>query len=237
MPRRPDARRPDARRQGRKRRGGLVATAVAAVAVAAVLGGAFFVPPLLEGDDVTPAPQTAGGSTGAADVPPPPTGTTIDVATADGSKYRLATVTAGLGDRAGGAQQSPPPPGTTYAYIDYVLTNPSGQRSLLDFPGDVFVRRDLVAEQARGRCVWQPGVPETMCTPPVRSVVVRRLAGGELEPGEGGDRYLPPGSSYLVRATAEVPVSESTKRADLRLYVWKQLYMADQLAKPVPYPD
>ena len=229
-------RRPDARRQGRKRRGGLVATAVAAVAVAAVLGGAFFVPPLLEGDDVTPAPQTAGGSTGAADVPPPPTGTPIDVATADGSKYRLATVTAGLGDRAGGAQQSPPPPGTTYAYIDYVLTNPSGQRSLLDFPGDVFIRRDLVARQARGRCVWQPGVPETMCTPPVRSVVVRRLAGGELEPGEGGDRYLPPGSSYLVRATAEVPVSESTKRADLRLYVWKQLYMADQLAKEAPFP-
>jgi hypothetical protein len=33
-----------------------------------------------------------------------------------------------------------------------------------------------------------------------------------------------------------VPVSERTKRTDLRLYVWKQLYMADQLAKEAPFP-
>jgi hypothetical protein len=189
---------------------------------------------MLDEDEVAPRPQTAGGATAPAAGVLPRTGTPIDVATADGSKYRIATVTGGFDERAARSQQSPP--GTSFVYVDYVLTNPSEQQSLLDFPGDVFVRRDLVAPQARGRCVWQPGVPETMCTPPVKSAIVRRLAGGDLQSGDGGDRYLPPGSSFLVRATAEVPVSERTKRTDLRLYVWKQLYMADQLAKEAPFP-
>jgi len=76
-----------------------------------------------------------------------------------------------------------------------------------------------------------------MCTPPTRSEVVRRLKGGPLIDGEGGDRYLPPGSAYLVRATVEVPLDRPAQgRGDLRLFIWKQLYMADQPAREVPFP-
>jgi hypothetical protein len=207
---------------------------VAAGAVAAVMIGAFVVLPKMSGENVALEPQTVDGANATAVMPP--TGKPIDVATADGSRYRIAAVTGGLDARAARSQQSPPPPGTSLAYIDYVVTNPSGQRSLLDFPGDLFIRRDLVVQQARGRCVWQPGVPENLCTPPINSAIVKRLAGGDLEPGDGGDRYMPPGSSYLVRATAEVPVSDRTTRADLRLYIWKQLYIADQLAKEAAFP-
>jgi hypothetical protein len=180
-------------------------------------------------------PQSAGSS-GRVNAPLPRRGKPVDVGTADGSRYRIAAVNGGIEEGGATPQQSSPPPGTKFAYIEYVLTNPSKERVLLDFPGDVFLERDLVAEQARGRCMWQAGVPEDMCTPPTRSEVVRRLAGGALASGDGGDKYLPPGSSHLVRATVEVPVSERLKRADLRLYIWKQLYMADRLAKQAPFP-
>ncbi len=47
---------------------------------------------------------------------------------------------------------------------------------------------------------------------------------------------MPPGSAFLVRATVDVPVDRDLKRSDLGLFVWKQLYMADQLAKQAPFP-
>jgi hypothetical protein len=132
-------------------------------------------------------------------------------------------------------QQSSPSPGWSFAYIEYILSNPADRQVLLDFPGDVFVKRDLVAEKDRGRCMWQAGVPEDMCTPPARSEVVRTLSGGPLIGGDGG-RYMPPRSSYLVRATGEVSVDRKIKRSDLGLYIWKQLSMADELARQAPFP-
>ncbi|WP_157430631.1 hypothetical protein [Actinomadura macra] len=115
--------------------------------------------------------------------------------------------------------QSPTSPGA-FAYIEYILTNPTGREVLLDFPGDVFVKRDLVTPRARGRCMPQASVPEDMCTPPTRSEVVRRLAGGEPIAGDGGDTFMPPGASYLVRATVDVPVERRLTREDMGLYVW-----------------
>ncbi|MFI0481676.1 hypothetical protein [Actinomadura sp. 9N215] len=167
--------------------------------------------------------------------PLPRAGKAIEVGTADGSKYRIATVTSGVND--GVTTFQSPPSGTSFAYVEYLLTNPTNQKVLLDFPGDVFVKRILVASNAQGRCMPQAGVPEDMCTPPTKSRVVRRLSGGELISGEGGDKYMPPGSTYLVRATVDVPVQREITRDDMGLYVWKQLYMADQLAKQAPFPS
>ncbi|MFB4317325.1 hypothetical protein [Actinomadura sp. 21ATH] len=213
----------------RRRRTGIAVLGTAAV-LAAAGGGAALLWPGGNEPGVPASPQTKGTSA-EVDGRLPRTGTPVEVGTADGSRYRIAAVTWGL---TGGGQARAT--GGRAAYIDYVLTNPSGGRVLLDFPGDVFLKRTLVAQQARGRCMWQAGVPEDMCTPPIRSAVVRRLAGEPPAAGEGGDTYLPPGASVLVRATVEVPVSDRIRRDDLRLYIWKQLYMADQLAKRAPFP-
>lgn len=219
------------RRAGR--RSGLVAAGVL------VLAGLVSVGLVLtrgSGDGGTGASSSASGPRPNADVRLPRAGTPIEVGTADGSKYKIATVTNGVSDGVVTTFQSTPPSGTTFAYIEYLLTNPTDEKVLLDFPGDVFVKRELITPDARGRCMPQAGVPEDMCTPPTKSRVLRRLAGGELIPGEGGDKYLAPGATYLVRATVDVPVQDTITRADMGLYVWKQLYMADQLAKQAPFP-
>ncbi|MFA1537584.1 hypothetical protein [Actinomadura monticuli] len=232
-PRERERERQERRRAGR--RSGLVAAGVLVLAGLVTIG-------LL----LTPGSGDDGGGTGTApaggeqqpgaDGALPKAGAPITVGTADGSKYKIAAVTDGVSDGVVTSSQSSPPSGTSFAYIEYILSNPTGEKVLLDFPGDVFLKRDLVTPDARGRCMPQAGVPEDMCTPPTKSQVVRRLAGGELVAGDGGDKYLPPGSAFLVRATVDVPVDQGIKRTDLGLYVWKQLYMADQLAKQAPFP-
>ncbi|WP_433476788.1 hypothetical protein ACQPZP_06830 [Spirillospora sp. CA-142024] len=219
------------RRAGR--RGGLVAAGVLVLAGLVAIG--LVLTPGSGDEDAADAPPAAsdqapnGGGL-------PLAGSPITVGTADGSKYRIAAVKAGVSDGVTTFQSSPPS-GTAFPYIEYILGNPTDQKILLDFPGDVFVKRDLVTPEARGRCMPQAGVPEVMCTPPTKSQVVRRLAGGSLIPGDGGDKYLAPGASYLVRATVDVPVNRTIRRSDMGLYVWKQLYMADRLAKQAPFPS
>ncbi|MFC0038126.1 hypothetical protein [Actinomadura rayongensis] len=201
-------------------RGGGRRTGFAAVAVAvlAVLGVVAFVFLPGRGDDAPPAATGADLDAAFADA-----GRPVDVSTADGSRYRVAAVT-------GGASGSS-------AYIEYVLANPSPTaKALLDFPADLFLTNDLLAARDRGRCMWQAGVPDAMCTPPTRSEVVRGLAGGALLPGDGDDRYLPPASAFLVRTTVQIPVRSTVRRADLRLYLWKKLYVDDQYARLAPFP-
>ncbi|MBG6093390.1 hypothetical protein [Actinomadura viridis] len=223
----------------RSRRGVVLAGGLAAGGAAAVVaaGATILLPFGGDGEETRTPPRSVNGvtspmATGSA----PRAGEPVEVGTADGSRYRLAAVRAGTDDGAEASRRSSPPAGSTFAYVEYTLANPSRQDVLLDFPGDVFVRRALVPEQARERCMRQAGVPENMCTLPIRSEVVRRLSGGALEPGDGGDRYLPPGSSYLVRATVEMPVDKRIRRGDVRLYIWKQLYMGDRTARLVPFP-
>lgn len=220
------------RRAGR--RSGLVAAGVLILAGLVTIG--LILTPGSGDDDGTGAVPAGGEQRPGGDAELPDAGAPITVGTADGSKYKIATVGEGVSDGVAPTSQSAPPSGTSFPYIEYILSNPSGKKVLLDFPGDVFVKRDLVVPDARGRCMPQAGVPEDMCTPPTKSQVVRRLAGGELIPGDGGDKYMPPGSAFLVRATVDVPVDRDVKRSDMGLYVWKQLYMADQLAKQAPFP-
>lgn len=216
------------------RRGGLAAAGVLVLAGLVTIG---IVLTRGAGDGGTGAePSAAGATPDGTGAPLPRAGSPIEVGTADGSKYRLAAVTGGVSDGVVTTFQSSPPSGTAFAYIEYLLTNPTGHKVLLDFPGDVFVRRDLVTPDARGRCMPQAGVPEEMCTPPTNSQVVRRIRGGALIPGDGGDKFMAPGGTYLVRATVDVPVQRKITRRDMGLYVWKQLYMADQLAEQAPFP-
>ncbi|NDU76848.1 hypothetical protein GWI34_30115 [Actinomadura sp. DSM 109109] len=222
----------ESRERRRGRRSGLVAAGVLVLAGLVTIG--LVLTPGSDDEAGTAAPAAGERAPGAAKLPP--AGAPITVGTADGSRYRIATVTSGISDGVVTTFQSTPPSGTAFPYIEYILSNPGSGKALLDFPGDVFVRRDLVTPTARGRCMPQAGVPETMCTPPTDSQVVRRLAGGALVAGAGGDKYLPPGAAYLVRATVDVPVDRRVKRSDMGLYVWKQLYMADRLARQAPFP-
>ncbi|MFB4311928.1 hypothetical protein [Actinomadura sp. GTD37] len=222
------------RRAGR--RSGLVAAGVLVLA-GLVTAGLILTPGSGDDDDGgTGAAPSTGEQRQGGDVELPDAGAPITVGTADGARYRIAAVTDGVSDGVAATSQSSPPSGASFAYIEYILGNPTSARVLLDFPGDVFLKRNLIAPDARGRCMPQAGVPEDMCTPPTKSQVVRRLAGGELVSGDGGDKYMPPDSAFLVRATVDVPVEHGVKRSDMGLYVWKQLYVADQLAKQAPFP-
>ncbi|HEX2312400.1 MAG TPA: hypothetical protein VHJ17_01615, partial [Thermomonospora sp.] len=163
----------------------------------------------------------------------PPTGPAVEIATIAGARYRLSAI----GEGTAPASRSSASRGTAYVHAEYVLSNPLDRPVLLDlYAADVFVKRELLPERARGRCMWHNGVPEDMCTPPAKPQVVSHLSGGPPTGGAGGDRYMPPGASYVVRVTVDVPVAEDPRPGDLRLYVWRQTYMADALAKEIPFP-
>lgn len=229
----PRARAREAGRVRRRRNGGLLAALGVVVLAGLVTAGVV----------LTSGP--AGGGGAVADEPGthsdsaelPPAGTPVEVGTADGFRYRLAAVATGFSRRAQSASGVQRSSGRGYPYVDYLLTNPTGEKALLEYPGDIFVRRGLVDPSARARCEPQGGIPAALCTPPTTSAVVRRLAGGELVPGDGGDKYLPPRSTYLVRVTVRVPVDRRVTRRDIALYVWEQIFVGTEPAKRVPFPN
>ncbi|WP_018657372.1 hypothetical protein [Actinomadura flavalba] len=222
------------RPERRPNRRGWLAAGLTAATIAGVfaVGGLLLLP---GSDDEPAAPGDVAAAAPGGDENLPHAGRAVTVATADGARYRVAAVTGGADE--GAAAQQAGVTGGKAVYIEYVLGNPTKEQVLLDYPGDVFVRKDLLRAGDRGRCMWQAGVPEDMCTPPAKNEVVRRLAGGALIQGDGEDRYMPPGSSYLVRSTVELPVSGAVKRSDLRLYIWKKLYVDDQYARQAPFPN
>jgi hypothetical protein len=178
--------------------------------------------------------RPAGGSS---QVQAPRTGPAVEIATAGGYRYRLAAVGGGVDTGAASTMQSSPSPGMSYVHADYVLGNPLDKPVLLDlYTVDVFIKRDLLPKRTRGLCMWHNGVPEDMCTPPARPQVMSRLAGDPPTGGTGGDRYMAPGASYVIRVSVDVPLAEEPGPGDLRLYVWKPTYMADALVKEVPFP-
>ncbi|WP_170177585.1 serine/threonine protein kinase [Thermomonospora umbrina] len=178
--------------------------------------------------------RLAGGPGGEA--VPSRTGPAVEVETTHGYRYRLSAIGYDADPQAVPAGQSPPP-GTAYLHADYVLSNPLEKPVLLDlYTADVFVKRARLPEGARGRCMWHNGVPEDMCTPPAKPRVLSRLSGGPPTGGAGGDRYMAPGASYVVRVGLDLPMEADLRPGDLRLYVWRQTYMADTLVKEIPFP-
>lgn len=208
---------------------GVVLVAVAIVLLRSTGGGANAHAPDTDG-----APAVDGGVVGR--VATPRTGAPLHLTTPDGFAYDAAAARGGTSDRPLRTDTTPPPAGKTYAYIDYVLTNTGSQEALLDFPGDLFVRRALVPANLRARCMPQAGARDDMCTLPNHSAVIGYLRGSEAPVDENGDQYMPPRASYLVRVATTQPVEKGVKQGDLRMYVWDARYIRDRRAVEVAFP-
>jgi hypothetical protein len=206
---------------------------VAAVATLIVVGRAH-------GDQAEPAPRTMAVKTTAGSAKPhvkPRTGDALDVSTPDGFTYSLAAVKSGTSERPLTSTKTRPPTGSTYAYIDYVITNTGTAPALLDFPADLFVRRSAVPSSvlATNRCMPQPGAPADMCTLPNNTDVVNTL-GYPAPKTQYEDQYIPAGASYLVRVATTMPVNRGVTNADLGLYVWNPRFIANRQAVKIAFP-
>jgi hypothetical protein len=180
------------------------------------------------------APSVHGGLAGP--VRTPPTGPPLRLRTPEGFGYSVAAVHGATNDQPFPTGHSPLPAGSTYAYVDYVLTNTGNQQVLLDFPGDMFVRRDQVPAAARARCMPQPGVPGSMCTLPNHSAVIGYVNGSKPPIVDSGDQYMPPGAAYLVRVATTMPVVKGLQQSGMNLFVWDARYISDRRAVEVPFP-
>ena len=230
-------------RRRKKHSAGKLGLAGAATGVAGVMLVAFAIVLLRSADSgdanthlpgPNGAPAVNDGAVGW--VAPPRTGASLHLTTPDGFSYDAAAARGGTSDRPMRTDGTPPPAGTTYAYIDYVLTNTRDEEALLDFPGDLFVRRALVPANVRARCMPQPGVSGDMCTLPNRSAVIGYLHGSKAPVEENGDQYMPPGASYIVRVATTQPVEQGVGQRDLRMYVWDARYISDRRAVEVAFP-
>lgn len=168
----------------------------------------------------------------------PKTGQALRVATPDGYAYGVAAATGGTADQPLPKTETAPPSGSTYAYIDYVLTNTGTKPALLadPYPGDLFLPKSLVPAADQDRCMPQPGVKDGYCTLPNDSKIIAYLNGSTPPVTQNGSQFMPAGASYLVRVATNVPVSTTVKKSDLSLYVWQAVYIPDRKAVAVPFP-
>jgi hypothetical protein len=153
---------------------------------------------------------------------------------------RLAAVHGGTVDQPLRKTDLPAPGRRAYAYVDYVLTNILSRPVLLpdlsSGPADLFVKRDLVPQTVRTRCMPQAGAPEDSCTLPNEQKIIGLLEGSAAPTIQDGDKYMPAGASYLIRIETTLPVGIGLKQADLGLYVWQALYVPDRVARLIAFP-
>ncbi|RAY12036.1 hypothetical protein DPM19_27200 [Actinomadura craniellae] len=223
------------RHRARRRRGTSAALAGTLAGVAGIAAIAIGVVALRPDDGGRPA-AASSASPDASSLPSPGTGPVLNLTAPEGYAYGLGAVKAGTSDRPL-PRSTPPPADGTYPYVDYVLTNRGSGPALLDYPADLFVRRSLVPEDVRGRCMPQPGVPDDLCTLPAESQVIGRI-GGSRPPDQqpSGDIMMPAGASYLVRVAAQLPVGKKAGADDLRLYVWHVRFVSDRKGVEVALP-
>lgn len=167
----------------------------------------------------------------------PRTGPSLRVTTPEGYAYSLGAIKSGT-DSHPLSDTSPGPPGSTFAYADYVLTNVRSEPALLDFPADLFTRRSKVSSAYGQRCMPQPGAESDMCTLPNHSKIIGYLDDSKPPTKtDGGDAYMPPGASYIIRVATDLPVQSSLKPEDMKLYVWNVRYRPDRKATEVAFPN
>jgi hypothetical protein len=82
----------------------------------------------------------------------------------------------------------------------------------------------------------QPGAPSDMCTLPNHSKVVGYLGGSRPPYQQDGDLLMPPGASYKIRITADLPVDQKITKSDLALFVWQPLYVPGRIARLIAFP-
>lgn len=216
---------------------GLAGALTGAAGIAAVaVGIAVLQPDGEEGDAAGGSTPVTGESRGGpAPTPSPRTGPSLTFTTPEGYEYGLAAVKTGVDPRPFGEGKSPPA-GSTYAYAEYVITNPGRRPVLLDYPADLFMPRSSVPASARDRCMPQPGIPDSMCTLPNSSRVTARLEGSKPLLKDGVDTLIPAGGSYVVRIASDLPVDDDLDPSDLKLYVWNARYTSDRKGIELAFP-
>src|SRR5690606_22213414 len=111
---------------------------------AGVLAAAALVVVWQKGDSAHSADLAAGGPAGQG----VRTGPTVQISTTEGRRYRLSAIGWGTGTTV----HSSSPAGDTYLYAEYALGNPADRPAPFDLHiADVFVKRDLLPEEGRGR--------------------------------------------------------------------------------------
>ena len=170
------------------------------------------------------AGDTADGNAAPSRMPAPipvgtaaPAGPVLSVTTPDDYRYSMAAVTAGTRE---------PVAGSVRAYADYVLSNTQNRPILVDFPADLFIRRAMVPKAGQSRCMPLPD----------QAQIVLRLRNSAEPIVNGADTFIPPGASYLVRVTTDLPVKKKATRGDMKLYVWNVRFTADRKAVEVAFP-
>jgi len=230
-------------RRRKKGGGGKIAIAgavVGMIAIAGIVGG--IVLSRGHGSSTAGGNLALPGSTSAVggdvkQVPKPPTGTALNIATPDGYGYSVAAIKGGTSEQPLIKSVSAPPAGQTFVYVDYVLTNTTSKPALLDFPADLFVSQQKVPKAALANCMPQPGVPGNMCTLRNHSQVAEYVQGSKPPITQSGDQYMPPGSSYIIRLQTDVPVDKGLTQADMGVYIWDARYISDRKAVNVPFPS
>jgi hypothetical protein len=183
----------------------------------------------------SPPVQSIGG-TGATQRDTPKTGTPLTVSTATGDTYTVAAAGGGPDD----APRSAAPSGQAYASGDYVLTNALDRPVLLDMdnlPADLFVRRGLVPANQLPVCQQQAGVPGDFCTLADSSRIIGLLNHSQPPTQKDGDLYMPAHASYLIRISTDLALTDQLRQQDLGLYVWRAIYIPDQQARPLKFPN
>ncbi|MCW2918301.1 MAG: hypothetical protein JWN52_6369 [Actinomycetia bacterium] len=180
------------------------------------------------------------GEIGPVDTPKTGQAITVNATQGEVNALRLAAAGGGAADRPLRKTGTPAPAGQTYAYADYVLTNTLSRPVLLpdlsSGPADLFVKRDVVPQTLRTRCMPQAGAPKDSCTLTNEQKIIGLLGGSAAPTIQDGDQYMPAGASYLIRIETTLPVRVGLKQADLGLYVWQALYVPDRVARLIAFP-
>ncbi|WP_344832306.1 hypothetical protein [Actinocorallia longicatena] len=137
----------------------------------------------------------------------------------DGFDYQFAGVRAGL------SGQVP--------WAEYTVTNMGSDEALLAMPVDLFVATRVLPKGTP--CNLTEGV-RGACSPRNKAKLIGAVGGSPQLRKEGADWYMPPGSSYLVRVTAAVPMKQGVAAEDVSLWLWASRFYRDRVGHPVPFP-
>ncbi|MEO3783119.1 hypothetical protein ABGB12_07310 [Actinocorallia sp. B10E7] len=190
----------------------LPAVIAAAVAVVAIGVAIFLIRPGEETAD--PASQNAPAAAST-----PETGTRLELTSTEDYSYSLGAIKADL-DSEG------------HAYIEYLVTNTSGQTVPFEAPGQLFLPQEEAGTKV---CADQEGTDAGLCSPPTKWEIAGFV--GDTPPSpDGVDQYMPAGASFIVRVTTKSPVAESADVANFKLYVWDVRFTRNRIAQEIPLP-
>lgn len=147
------------------------------------------------------------------------TGQPLTVTTVDGSTYEFAGVKPGMNGR--------------HPYADYVVKNVGADEALFVMPVDLFVSIGQIPKGTKFRPT--DGV-EGAYTIPSKPKLLGPIGGDWKLRKDGADWLMTPGSSFLVRVSATVPMKAGTQLSDVTLWLFELRYYRDRAGRAVPFP-